>query len=108
VKKLAQATLDYLMFLSVTDERKLDPDLAEESLDALRMHFEDASAEEKAALSAAAQAALTSATAVEDEDRHSSPHLLSEREREILGAIADGSLFVLDDEDDEDEEDWGE
>lgn len=106
MKILAQATLDYIIFLTTTDHEDLDPRLARQTLKTLMSHLRDAPEAERKALSKAARATLAAAAGPGDEDDFTAHPLVSGPEQRILAAIGDGSFFEEEDEEDEDEDDF--
>ena len=106
MKTLAQATLDYVLFLLVTNEKHLDPRLAENTLLSLVEELQVAAPKEREALSKAAQHTLELLSKDPEEDDYTA-QLVTDEERDILSKIADGTFFAsvanLDKEDSESE-----
>jgi hypothetical protein len=93
MKKLAQATVEYILLLSTTSEDYIDPRLMEKNLVPLLDELREASDEEKSALADAARSILAFMTPEPDEYGYTPRGRVSQEEKDILGAIGDGSLF---------------
>ncbi len=94
MKTLAQATLDYLLFLLVTHEEHLDPRLAENTLVPLVEELQEAAPKEREALSKAARQTLELLSSDPEGDDYAPRQLVTDEEREILSKIAEGTFFA--------------
>ena len=93
MKTLAQSTVEYVLLLSTTGEDYIDPRLTEKYLVPLLDELREASEEEKSALADAARSMLALMTPEPDEYGYTPRDRVTQEERDILAAIANGSLL---------------
>jgi hypothetical protein len=91
--KLADIVLEFIEFLELVDDDRLNPDLAVNQHESIATHLAESSPEERTAVQDAARARLSSLLQEPDEYGYSPRKAVSSEHRALLESIISGEAY---------------
>ena len=91
--KLAEIVVDFIEFLELVDDDTLDPDLAVDLQESIAAHLNEAKAEERAAVQAAAKAKLDWLLQDPDEYGYTPRKTVPQAQVALLQSIVSGEAY---------------